>query len=104
MAYITVPKIQRSNTSTSVEYDILNDDATLLAQLKAIESDFPTQPLAMNVDVFLPEGGATQIKINGGEWQDFMAGASYGLDNITNVNSVLLSATGIVYTVSISFE
>ena len=104
MAYATIPKIQRSMTTTTIDYDILNDDADLLAQLKLINPDFPTTAIPMNIGVFLDSGTPCQIKVNGGEWQDFLAGIAYDLDEVTNVKSVVLSATACVYTVSISFE
>lgn len=104
MAYTTFPKIQRSMTTTAKDYDILNDDADLLAQLRLLNPDFPTTSIPMNLGVFLPSGTPCQIKINGGEWQDFLADVAYDLDGITNVKSAVLSATACVYTVSISFE
>ena len=104
MAYITVPKIQRSNTTTTTDYDILNDDLDLLAQLKDIEPDFPEQSIPMDVSVFLETGAGCQIQVNGSDYQDFLADISYSLDNVTNVKSVKLSATGVVYTVSLTFE
>lgn len=104
MAYITVPKIQRSNTTTTTDYDILNDDLDLLAQLKVIQPEFPTKPIAMDVSVFLESGAGCQIQVNGSEYQDFLADISYSLDNVTNIKSVKLSATGVAYTVSLTFE
>ena len=104
MAYITIPKIQRSNTTTTTDYDILNDDLDLLAQLKEIEPDFPEQSIPMDVSVFLESGAGCQIQVNDSEYQDFLADISYSLDNVTNVKSAKLSATGVVYTVSLTFE
>lgn len=104
MAYITIPKIQRSNTTTTTDYDILNDDLDLLAQLKEIEPDFPEQSIPMDVSVFLETGAGCQIQVNGSEYQDFLADISYSLDNVTNIKSAKLSATGVVYTVSLTFE
>ena len=80
MAYITVPKIQRSNTTTTTDYDILNDDLDLLAQLKVIQPDFPTKPIAMDVSVFLETGAGCQIQVNGSEYQDFLSDITYSLD------------------------
>lgn len=83
MAYITVPKIQRSNTTTTTDYDILNDDLDLLTQLKVIQQDFPIKPIAMDVFVFLESGAGCQIQVNGSEYQDFLADISYSLDKRT---------------------
>ena len=38
MSYIIVPKIQRSNTTTTTDYDILNDDLDLLVQLSKLKA------------------------------------------------------------------
>lgn len=104
MGYATKPKIQRTMTTTTINYDILKDDADLLAQLVAINSDFPNTPIPMDVSIFLETGTPCQIKINGGVFQDFVAGVSYGLGNVTNIKSIILSATSCKYTISISFE
>lgn len=104
MGYATIPKIQRTMTTTTTNYDILKDDAILLAQLKAINPDFPTTSIPIDISVFLETGTACQIKVNNGEWQDFVSEVSYSLEKITNIKSIILSATACKYTISISFE
>lgn len=104
MAYATFPKIQRANTTVGTNYDILSDDATMLAQLQLINPDFPTKSIPMGVDVFLDNADACQIRVNGGEWQDFLADVSYDLGGITRVKSVEISANDVDYTVTVYFE
>ena len=43
MAYANTARFTRTNTTTKDNYDILNDDATLLVDIKAYFPNFPTE-------------------------------------------------------------
>ena len=104
MAYTNPVKMTRTNTTNKIDYDVLNDDATLLADIKALFPTFPTTPIGMEVKVFFEGGTESQVKFNGDRWNDFINGNRYDTGGAKLIKNVLLSKSGTEYTVCITFK
>lgn len=103
MALATAKLISVTSVTTSANYDILKDPK-ILPRIQNVYPEFPNVSIPIYLEVFLPTGDVTQIKINDGEWDDFLVGASYDTQEVTNIKSAVLSANGCHFHAIISFQ
>lgn len=103
MALATAKPIFVSSQSTSANYDILQD-AKILNRIKNVYPNFPNEAAPMYISIFLPSATPSQIKVNNGEWDDFLLGTSYDTGETLYIKSLVLSANNCPFHVTIRFE
>lgn len=102
--YANPIKITRTNITTKDNYNIFTDDTTLLTRMQALFPFFPNSPVGMRVEVFYEGGVDSQVKVNNGDFNDFINGNRYDCGGAKLINSIILSKLGTEYTIAISFE
>ena len=104
MAYANPAKFTRTNTTTKDNYDILNDDAVLLADIQAYFPYFPTEELSMSITIHYEGGVVSQAKFDSGRFNDFINGNRCDSGGYRMLRNAILSKSGTEYTVCIEFE
>lgn len=104
MAYANTARFTRTNITTKDNYDILNDDATLLADIKAYFPNFPTEELPMSITVHYEGRVVSKVKFDNGRLNDFINGNRCDSGGFRMLRNAILSKNGTEYTVCIDFQ
>lgn len=107
VALATPISITRSGKSTTTNYDILNENLQLCADLLELYPDFQTSGLECNIVVILRDTTPCQIKVNtvaiNGKWNDFKMDIIYDMKTFALVKNVILSANNCPYDITVTF-
>lgn len=104
MSYANPVKFTRTNITTKDNYDILNDDAVLLADIKSYFPNFPIEELPLFIEVHYESGVTSQLKFDNSRFNDFINGNRCDSGGYRMFRSAILSKMGTEYTVCISFQ